>query len=75
MPSDCRRADVLSFALRYMGQEPENDVRDLRPGQVPAMAGVQQGHIQRPDARLYFLGDMPSRSILLIIKRSPGFIF
>ena len=52
-------ADVLPFALGHVGQELENDVRNERPGQVPVIAGVQQGHIQHPDFRLYLLGDMP----------------
>ena len=46
--------DQLSFCLRHVTQQLQNNVRDQRTNQVPSFAGVQQWHIQHHNIRVYF---------------------
>ena len=49
----------LPLRLRHIGQQLEDDVGDQHAGEIPALAGVQQGHIQHYDSHLLFLGQQP----------------
>ena len=49
-------ADVLPSRLCDIAEKLENNVGNEHPGQVPALPGVQQGHVQHDDGNLPRLG-------------------
>lgn len=49
-------ADQLPLRLGHIAEQLQDDIRDQRPGKVPAFARVQQRHIQHNDLRPPFLG-------------------
>lgn len=42
----------LSLCLSYIAQKLEYDISNQHPGEIPALAGIQQGHIQHDDGDL-----------------------
>ena len=46
----------LPLRLRYIAQKLEHDISNQHPGEVPALAGIQQGHIQYYNGNLFFFG-------------------
>ena len=76
----------LPLRLRHIAQKLEDDVGDQHACEIPALAGVQQGHIQHHDGHLLFLGQQPPLLQDLVIvppqpvdalddKGVPGFQF
>ena len=46
----------LPLRLSHIAQKLEYDISDQHPGKIPALAGIQQGHIQYYDGNLFFFG-------------------
>ena len=47
------------FRLSYIGKQLKDDIGDQNTGQVPALAGIQQRHIQNHNGHLFLLGQQP----------------
>ena len=64
--------DKFPLCLSHIAQKLEHNVRDQRTGQVPALPGVQQGHIQHDDGRSLGLCDeAPLLQDLLVVPPQP----
>ena len=50
-------ADIFTLCLRDIAEKLENDVGNERSGQVPALPGVQQGHVQHHNGGFTLFGD------------------
>lgn len=65
-------ADVLPFVLGHKGENLQHQVRDEGAHQVPALPGVQQGHVDDADVRADLLGEHPPLILnLLVIASQP----
>lgn len=65
---------AIEFPLRLgrITQKPEYDIGDQHPGEIPALAGVQQRHIQHHDGRLLlFCQQPPLFQDFIIISSQP----
>ena len=46
----------LSLCLSHIAQKLEHDISNQHSGEIPALAGIQQGHIQYYDGNLFLFG-------------------
>ena len=64
--------DELPLRLGHVAQELEHNVRYQRPGQIPALPGIQQRHVQHDNGRPAGFGDVgPLLQDIIVISAQP----
>ena len=49
----------LPLRLGHIAEQLQNNVGDQRPGEIPIILGIQQGHIQHDNGRALLFGNDP----------------